>query len=131
MDIFKSFGTDAKLEEEGAWVSLGGNAKILVGRAGNKKYSRLLAAQVEKNQAVLDLKTDASDNLSDEIMIDVFAQSILLGFEALTFKGEAIEYSVDNAKILLAVKDFRTEVGKHARNVDNFRNAAEAVTAKK
>lgn len=131
MDIFASFGTDSKLEEEGTWVSLGGNAKILVGRAGNKKYGRLLSTLVEKNQTLLDTKTDEADEVSDAIMIDVMANSILLGWEGLSFKGEVLPYSVDNAKTLLAVKDFRVLVAGHAKNVSNFRAAAESATSKK
>jgi len=131
MDIFKSFATDEKLEQEGTWISLGGDAKILVARAGNKKYGRLLSSAVEKNQVALDLKTEEADDLSDEIMVDVLANSILVGWEGLSFKGEALAYSVENAKTLLSVKDFRLAVSNHSRNIENYRVAAETVTTKK
>lgn len=131
MDLFKSFATNEKLELDGAWVGLGGGAKILVARSGNKKYGRMLSSLVEKNQAVLDAKTDESDTVSDEIMIDVFANTILLGWEGFTDKGEPLDYTLDNAKKALELKDFRNLVATHARNIENYRNAAEAATTKK
>lgn len=131
MDIFKSFATDSKLEQEGTWIPLGGKARILVARAGNKKYGRLLSAAVEKNQIALDLKTDESDELSDKIMIDVLANSILLGWEELSFDGEAMPYSIENAVKMLGVKDFRLAVSNYSKNIDNYRVSAEKVTAKK
>ncbi|MDI1362511.1 hypothetical protein [Methylotenera sp.] len=132
MDIFASFATDEKLEVEGTWVPLGGTAKILVARAGNKKYGRLLSAAVDKNKLALDAKTDEADALSDSIMVDVLANSVLLGWEGLSFKGtEALPYNLENAKTLLAVKDFRALVSEKARNIDNFRATAEEATAKK
>lgn len=131
MDIFAQFGTDKTLEQEGSWIPLGGKARIKVARAGNKKYGRLLNTQVDKNRIILDSKTDEADDLSDEIMIDVLAQSILLDFEGLSFKGKDLPYSLDNAKILLAIPDFRATVTAHSKNVENFRVAAEAVTEKK
>lgn len=131
MDIFANFATNTKSEEEGVWVTLGGTSKILVARAGNKKYGRMLNAQVEKNQAALDLKTDEADELSDSIMVDVFANSILLGWENLSYQGEPLDYSVDNAKKLLAIKDFRVLVANHSKNIENYRVAVEVAKAKK
>lgn len=131
MDIFNSYATDTKREEEGSWVDLGGGAKLLIARAGNKKYSRLLSTLVEKNKIALDQKTDAADELSDDIMVEVFSKSILLGWQGLSFKGEPITYSVENAAKLLALKDFRTDVATHSKNIDNYRATAEALTTKK
>ncbi len=132
MDIFANYATDQKLEDEGAWVKLDLETHILVGRAGNKKYGRLLSTLVENNKAALDAKTDAADALSDSIMVDVFAESILLGWKGpMSFKGVDMPYTLDNAKTLLAVKDFRTLVSNHSKNVEHFRAAAEASATKK
>lgn len=131
MDIFNSFATDNKLEQEGSWVSLDGKARILVARAGNKKYGRLLSTQVEKNKIALDAKTDEADDLSDDIMIDVLANSILVGWEGLSYQGVSLDFSIENAKKLLGVKDFRLLVSNHSRNIENYRVAAEVATTKK
>lgn len=126
MDIFKTFGTDEAKENEGVWCEIGSGTKLLVARSGNRKYTRMLAKLVEQNQRALDTKDDAADQLSDQILIDVMAQTILLGWEGVEFKGtKALPYSAENAKKLLAVKDFRKLVAKLADDFDNFRAAEE------
>lgn len=130
LDIFKQYATDDMKENDGVWTDIGGGAKLLIARAGNRAYSKLLTSLVEKNQRVLDSKTDAAGALSDQIMIDVAAQTILLDWESIEFKGEKQAYTVDNAKKLLGVKDFRKLVGKLADDVEAYRVADEDAVAK-
>lgn len=130
LDIFAAFATDETKELEGVWVELSDDAKILVARAGNKKYNKSLAQQYEKNKRLLDLKNDAAETLSNTIMIDVMARSLLLGWQGIKFKGEDLPYSVDNAKLLLSVKDFRDLVSKHASDAEAYRLAQQEEAAK-
>lgn len=124
MDIFKEFAVDESKENEGVWHALG-EGRMLGARAGNRRYARMLSREVEKHQRELDAKTDAADALSDKIMIDVMANTILLGFEGLTFKGAPLAYSVENAKMLLSVKDFRSLVNARANEFDAYRAVQE------
>lgn len=128
-DIFNEYATDESLENEGTWVPHNG-AKFLIGRVGNRKYSKLLAQEVGKNEKLLDKKDDAADALSDQIMINVMANSLLLGWEGVAFKGAPLEYSKANAETLLAVKDFRRLVGKWSEDFNLFRVKQEAEAAK-
>lgn len=121
LDIFAQFATDETLENNGTWFDIGGDARILVGRAGNRKYGKTLTKAVERNRKTLDLGNDAADEKSEEIMISVMAESILLGWEGIKFKGEALEYSLENAKMLLAIKDFRKLVAEKADDTESFR----------
>lgn len=121
LDIFAQFATDETLEENGTWFPIGGGARVLVARSGNRKYAKLLTKEVERNKKALDLNDDAADKLSEEIMIGVIAETILLGWEDLSFKGEVLEYNVANAKKLLAVKDFRKAVAQFADDVSAFK----------
>ena len=121
LDIFAQFATDETLEENGTWFPIGGGARVLVARSGNRKYAKLLTKEVERNKKALDLNDDAADKLSEEIMIGVIAETILLGWEGVSFKGEEIEYNVANAKKLLAVKDFRKAVAQFADDVSAFK----------
>lgn len=120
LDIFSQYATNETAENEGVWVPHG-DAKFLVARAGNRKYVKQLQSAVEKNQKLLDKKDDAADKLSDKIMIDVMADTILLGWEDVGFKGETLDYTKDNAKMLLAVKDFRREVAKWSDDINLFK----------
>lgn len=121
LDIFAQFATDETLEENGTWFPIGGGARVLVARSGNRKYAKLLTKEVERNKKALDLNDDAADKLSEEIMIGVIAETILLGWEDLSFKGEVLEYNVANAKKLLAVKDFRKAIAQFADDVSAFK----------
>lgn len=129
MDIFSTYAVDETKEQSGTWMEVG-DAKFLVARAGNKNYVKMLGKEVEKNQKALDRKDDAADALSDKIMIDVLASTILLGWENVSFKGETLEYSKENAKMLLALKEFRREIMKLADDFNAFKLAKEAEEVK-
>lgn len=130
LDIFKSFATDETAELEGKWIKLGDEAEILVARAGNKRYSKLLTQEYQKNKRLLDKKDDAAEELSVTIMVDAMARTLLVGWKNLSFKGTPLAYSVDNAKLLLSVKDFRELVLGHASAAETFRVEDEAEAAK-
>ncbi len=121
LDIFAQFATDETLEENGTWFQIGGGARVLVARSGNRKYGKMLTKEVERNKKALDLNDDAADKLSEEIMISVLAETILLGWEDISFKGEVLEYNIANAKKLLAVKDFRKAIAQFADDVSAFK----------
>lgn len=121
LDIFAQFATDEALEENGTWFDIGGDARILVARSGNRKYGKLLTKEVERARKVLDLNDEVADKRSEEIMVGVIAETILLGWEGVKFKGKDIEYSVENAKQLLAIKDFRKLVAQYSDDVSAYK----------
>lgn len=110
MDIFNSFATDAKVEVEGRWVPLSKDAKVLVARSGNQRFVELMRKTLKQNSVNLDDKSKENQELIEKLVLDVTAETVLLGWEGLTFKGEPLPYSRENAIKLLAVKDFRTKV---------------------
>lgn len=130
LDIFAQFATDETKEEDGVWVELSDDAAILVARSGNKKYSKMIAREYEKNKKILDGKNDVADAKSEEIMIEVLAKTILLGWRNIQFKGEELPYSLENAKMLLKVKDFRKLVGGYADDSSAFKMLAEEEVVK-
>lgn len=127
MDVFATYSTDLKKEADGVWRDCPGGGKVLIARAGNRKYSRMLADLYEKNQRALDVKGDAADELSDKIMIDVMAHTVLLGWDGITFKKQALPVSPENAALLLGVKDFRLLIARLSNEIDSYRAAEEAV----
>lgn len=129
MDIFSTYAVDESKEQNGTWMEVG-DAKFLVARAGNKAYVKQLGKEVERNQKSLDRKDDAADALSDKIMVDVLADAILLGWENVSYKGEPLEYSKANAKMLLAHKEFRREIMKLADDFNAFKLQQEAEDVK-
>ena len=63
-------------------------------------------------------------------MVSVLAESILMGWDNVTFKGETLEYNLENAKKLLGIKEFRRLVASLADDVENFK-VAEIAQVKK
>lgn len=126
MDIGKQFKTDLTAETSGVWFELDEGTKLLIGREGNKAYAKMLTSLWDKNKRVLEAKNDAADAKSEVIMVEVLAKTILLGWQGIEMDGAPLEYSVENAKRLLAIKDFRRVVTEFAKDVEAYRVQDEA-----
>lgn len=125
IDIFKDFATDQSLEEQGTWVDYAGGVRFLIAREGNKKHAKLFTKEYEKNRRLLTSKTEAADEASLKLLIGVMADTILLDWEGdLTYKGAPLPYSKENAKTLLALKDFRVWVSEQATDMAKFQAEA-------
>lgn len=129
MDIFSTYAVDEAKEQSGTWMEIG-DAKFLVARAGNKNYAKLISKEIERNQKALDRKDEAADALSDKIMIKVIAETILLGWENVSYKGKPLEYSKEAAGTLLAHKEFRREIMKLSDDFNAFKCEQEAEVVK-
>lgn len=121
LDIFAQYATDETLENNGTWHKLGKDSRLLVARAGNRNYARALNRKVEANRVALDVADDNADKVSDEIMADVMSETILLGWENISYKGEPLAYTRDNARMLLLIKDFRAQVGRFADDFESYK----------
>ena len=121
MDVFRQFATNEDQENTGVWREMGGDAKLLIARSGNRAYGRMITKLYEQHQQALEIKGDSAEALSDKIMIEVIAKTILLGWEGVEYKGKPLEYNLENAQLLLAVKDFRRHVTKLSEDIDQYR----------
>ena len=120
MDIFDRYATDESAEVNGVEVPLG-DATLLIARVGNTKYSKKLTALVERHKVALAIEGDAADALNEKLMVDAVADTILLGWKGLSYKGKELPYSLDNAKMILAHKDFRADVMKLANDMEAYK----------
>ncbi len=127
MDIFNDFATNEDAENNGTWFPYG-DAELLVARGGNRYYERLMMKLYNENRVVLegfdtedDEKIKAADQASDKIMIEVMARTILKGWRGnFKYKGQDLEYSVDNARLVLQHRAFRVKVGEFADDAAAF-----------
>lgn len=124
LDIFEQFAVNETRENEGTWMEMG-DAEFLIARSGNKNYARMLTKAVERHKRALDRKDDAADKLSDQIMIDVVAKTILLDWKGVGYQGKELPYSEANAKMLLGIKDFRRQILELADDFDAFKAVEE------
>jgi len=133
-DIFSEYAIDPKAEQEGRWFPLG-TGRVLVARANNPAYNRMIAARYESFKHVLD-KKDSDEAIaegkrrSNLIMAEVMATTVLLGWEGLGYRGKPIEYSLLNAQILLKHEEFQRTISTIAGEFRNYRYALEADDAK-
>lgn len=125
MDIFASFATDEKAEVEGHWFPLSKTAKVLVARSGNPRYIKMLRKKLDENRIDLDSQGDEANEVAEKLMVDVLADTILVGWEGLEFQGKQVEYSRLNARLLLQVKDFRKKIVGFSESFEAFKVKAE------
>jgi len=116
MDITKTFTTDKSLENNGVWVDIGGGTKLCVARMYNDRYNELLRGAMKPHKRqVLDSES------SLEIMVDVEARSILIGWEGVTADDKDVPYSIETAKEYLHIRDFRKLVLEIASSMETYK----------
>ena len=120
-DVFALYATDESLENDGAWFDLTKETSVKVARTGNPRYAKLLTKLYEKNRKVLDLGGDVADKLSAEMMVQVIAETVLLDWKALHYKGQPLSYRVENAKMVLSHKDFRRVIVGFSEDIEAYR----------
>ena len=131
LDVFAVYATDEQKEVDGVEVSIGGGATITVARAENPKFYKAILAESELHAETLkSLPKEEAEKLDRDILSRVLAETILLNFKGLSYKGKALKYSRDNAAMLLGHMDFRKMVMGHANTRANFAARTEATDAK-
>lgn len=130
-NIHAIFATDEKLEEAGAWVEVNAlyGLRIKVRRlrsdASVKAYERIV------KETYGDGKLRRPDDLTPEQSIEILkrqlAEAVLIDWKNLrdVETGEEIPYSVETAKALMDVKDFRDFVYQAAQERDTFKAKAD------
>ena len=123
MRLDKAFGTDATLEEDGKWFDLGDNARVLVGRFGNKSHQRIMDELRKPYEALLMRKGKIpKDEMSDMIRAS-FAEGVMMGWEGFVDKdGTDIPFSKDEAlNAITLYKDFYDLLFDFSNDAANFR----------
>lgn len=121
MDIFESYATDEVAEVEGRWFPLSKTAKVLVARTGNPNYLKSLRAKLKDNQIDAEDTSDENEKLVASLITETMAETILLGWKDLQYKGASLAYSRAAAKTLLEVKGFRKRIQDIADKLESFR----------
>ena len=124
IDLFSAFAVDPKAEKEGVYTQIpnAGDTRWLIARTNYVKYQTALQKAVKRNKPVLDSGGEAARQKSNEILADVMAKTILLGWEGeVKYKGKMLAYSVENARMLLSHSDFREAVVAVADNMETFK----------
>jgi hypothetical protein len=129
--LYSKFQTDTDVEQKGVILDYGdGNGRIRIRRAGGanhafikalEKVSRSHRAQIQHNLM--------SPDESLHIMVEVYASTVVLGWEGVTGEdGKPLPFSKENCmKLFKDLPDLFRDVQEQAQNVSLFRaNLSEA-----
>lgn len=103
--LWDVFGTDPQLEKEGVWIDLGKYGKFLLARAGgaNRSFQAAVEVAMRPHRALIEAgKLD--EDLAEQLLIPVFAKTIVRGWEAVRNKPPMkgfLEFNQENAAWLL------------------------------
>lgn len=130
MDVLKKFKTSEEKETTGVWIPLEGNAKILVARIPNQKYQKALQKKTAQYRFGNRLSNIAESEL-ERILIEVMAETVLLGWEGFLEGDKPLPYSKENAtRLLKGLRDFRDFVADIARDMTIFKEEVEEADIK-
>jgi hypothetical protein len=124
LDIDKVFGYDEAMARDGVKMILDskGEQYFLVRRIPNPDYERRLSQEFRRNKKILDLETEDSEKLSQKLMADVLARTVLLGWEGISLKGKKLAFNHENAvKLLIDYPSLRATLLEFAQDTKNFR----------
>ncbi len=124
--IYDLFERDEDMETKGIWQNFGPYGKFLIARAGgaNARFLSMLSKTMEPYQRQIQ-KNMLPEDVANELLINVFARTVILGWEGVIDKdGKAIEYSYEACvKLLTDLPDFFIDMREEATRIQNFRSA--------
>lgn len=117
-----SFRRDPDKTEKGVWVTVSGDTKIRIGYIKSERFRRV------RDEKLSEKITAKGANLTpqeiDNILTEVAASEILLGWLNLKLDGETITYSAANALKILqdkSLSEFREFVFLKAEEISLFK----------
>jgi hypothetical protein len=118
-----TFKTDKSKENDGVWFEVDADgASVLVARAGNKKYAKLLEKITKPHRHALKSR-NVSDELVERLMVEAMVGTILLDWKGLELDGKPLPYSPETAKEMLQeIPDFRRIIEDYSNDINSFKN---------
>ena len=127
--------TDEQAENSGVWIDYTDNgevvARVLVARANNQEYARLMTALYDKSRQVIEAgldttdtaKTVRADEVSKSIDKKCFTKHIIKGWEGFVNPdGTPFKFNLKNAELVYdRLSEFVKQVKIASANADNYR----------
>ena len=136
LDIDRVFGFDESLASDGVKMVLDakGQQFFIVRRIPNPEYQRKLEQEFRRNEKVLKFGADdpETEKLSQKLMAEVIAKTVLVGLTGITVKGKKVVYSIENAiKLLIDYPTLRASIIEFGQDTTNYRLVDEVEEVKK
>jgi hypothetical protein len=127
--------TDEQAEEQGVWTDYVDNgevvARVLVARANNQEYARLMSSLYEKNRQVIEAgldttdkeKTKRADDISKVIDKKCFTRHIIKGWKGFVGPdGKEFKFTMANAELVYdRLSEFVRQVKLASAESNNYR----------
>lgn len=118
---FESLESNLQAEVEGVWRPLAKGARVKVARIGNDEYMKLLRRKFKSNRAVLEQEDDLAAEINEELLIEVYAHTILKDVEGIGVNGQLItKYTPEIGIKLLSARNFREKIKAYAEDMEAF-----------
>lgn len=128
MNVFK---TNASVEVTGVWHDLG-DGRIRIARFNNPAYLKVIRRLTTPFAKLINTETDEAIEKVNEITIEAMAEAIVVGWERLMDEGQELQYSKENAMMLLTkYPDFREWASQKALSAKYYRDEYLETTGKK
>lgn len=122
VDIFNDFAVNETAAKDGVWVPYRGDIEFLIAKSGNKNYRKNAQVLFKRHARLLDQNDDAAEAKGRELLIELTARTILLGWKGtVKYQGEPLVYSVENAKKLLDQDGFREWVDTQSKDQARYK----------
>ena len=122
MDI-SNFKTDLTREDQGVWLEVGDGFAVRVCRLGCKAHAELYRSLTSPPGIRAAIESNAYPPAKHvEMQVELLAQTILKDWRGMTDKGQPVPYSIEKAKEVLQLKDFRGLIHSLADQQSNFRS---------
>ena len=119
--------TNLQKEVEGVEQPFGDGAFVTIARIGNSEYKKLLRNKYKASRAILEQEDDLATELGEQVMVEVYARTIVKGWRGISFDGQTeTPYSIANAEEALKYKDFQSKIQKYAEEMSHYQDKAEA-----
>jgi len=120
LDLSEEFERDPKAEVEGVWENIGGDAELLIAAWENPEYMKALRSIPRSLRRRLEAGRITPEE-DQKLMAKIMAQTVLLGWKNVTYKGKDLPYTQENAEmVLVKVPRFYSLVVELAQDEQRF-----------
>ena len=120
-DLQKEFGTDSEKEKEGVWRDdIVGDVRMKIARIGNPRYNKRFQALSKPHRRAL-RSGRLKDDIAEKLMIQCLAETIILDWENVEYKGKELPFSLENAVMILTeLPELRNYVNDIANELEGY-----------
>lgn len=134
LDLDQVYGFDETMARDGVKMILDskGEQYFVIRRIPNSDYERDLSREFRRHKKILDLETEDSEKLSQKLMAEVLAKTVVTGWKGMSLKGKKLDYNFENTvKILIAYPPLRSAILDFAQDIKNYRLTDDVAEIKK